>query len=123
MQDTIKYMEKKRSGLLETVERKQKVRIGAPEEFQASIFQDVMTLDHKMSEGKIELHEAKEELRTVAMERRRTEAKGLRVMGVAGADVGSEAAPGAHSSKAEALVCQDRLCSSRHRQRSQVDVP
>ena len=63
----IEYMKDKRSGL-ETMERKQKLRIGAPEEVQTSIFQ-ILDVEH-------ELHGAKEELRTLTMEWRKTEAKG-----------------------------------------------
>ena len=83
--------EKQSSG---DMERKQ-------EEFQASIFQDGMTLDSEISEVESELRVAEEESRPVAMERRKTEAKGLSVMDIAGVDVGWEAASGAQSSKAK----------------------
>ena len=48
LQDAIEHLEKKRSGFLEAMERKQRLRIGAPEEVQASIFKGVVRLDHKV---------------------------------------------------------------------------
>ena len=61
------------------MERKQKVRVGAPEEVQTSICQEVVILDRKISEVDIELHDATEDMRILAMERRQTELGGLRV--------------------------------------------
>ena len=61
------------------------LRIGALEDFQASIFQEVRILENKISEVENELHVAKEELRILQMERRDMEAQGLTVMGAAGA--------------------------------------
>ena len=62
-------MKEKRSGLLETMDRKQK-RIGAPEEVQAIIFEHVMILDRKISEVENELHEASDEMRMLRVARR-----------------------------------------------------
>ena len=75
------HMKEKRSRLLETMERKQKLRNGA--------------------EVENELHGAQEELRILEMERRKTEAEWLRVVGAAGAEVRCEVASGAENSKAE----------------------
>ena len=42
------------------MERKEKLRIGTPEEVQTSIFQDVMILDSKISEIESELRETRD---------------------------------------------------------------
>ena len=76
------------------MERKQKLRIRAPEEVQTSFCQDVIILDRKISEVESELKRAEDGLSLVEMDRRKTEAKGLRVMDAAGADVGWKAASG-----------------------------
>ena len=89
-----------RSRVLESMERKRKLRTGALE-VQTSIFQDVIILDRKISEMESELPEAEDELRLVEMERCKTQAEGLRVMDAAGGDVGWQAASGAQSSEAE----------------------
>ena len=44
------YMKEKRSGLLKTVERKQKLMSGAPEEIWKTVLQDVVALEDKISE-------------------------------------------------------------------------
>ena len=49
LQEAIKYMKEKRSRLLETMERKQKLIVGAPEEIRKRVTQDVMVLEDKIS--------------------------------------------------------------------------
>ena len=49
--------------------------------------------------GGRELHEAREEMRMLTVERRKAEAQGLRVSDIAGAGVGCEAVSGARSSE------------------------
>ena len=94
-------MEKDRNGPLETVERKQQSRIGALEESQETIFQDMLPLDSMVSEVEGELREGGDELRRVTLEWRRTEAKGLRVMDVGGVGDNREAASDAGGSGCE----------------------
>ena len=43
-------MKEKRSRLLETMERKQKLIVGAPEEIRKRVIQDVMVLEDKISQ-------------------------------------------------------------------------
>ena len=81
----IEHMKETRNGLLETLERKQKLRIRGPEKVQASIFQEVRISDNETSEVEIELHEASDEMRALTMERRKAKAKGLRVSDTVGA--------------------------------------
>ena len=61
----------------------------------------MVILHSKISEVESELRETEEELSPVELERKRTEAKGLREMDDAGADVGWEAASEAQSFQAE----------------------
>ena len=51
-----------RSGLLETMERKQKLRIGAPKEREHAFFRDILVLEDVTSEMEKELREAGEAL-------------------------------------------------------------
>ena len=76
LQNTIQYMETERDGLLETMERKHKLRIGATEQSQETIFQDMLALDSMISEIEKELREAGKELRRVTLELNGTEARG-----------------------------------------------
>ena len=76
----------------------QKLSIGAPEEVHTSIFQDVMILDRKISQVENELHDAIDEMRMLTVERRKTEANGLRCSDTAGTGVGCEAVSEARGS-------------------------
>ena len=49
---------KERSGLLETMERKQKLRIGAPKESEEALFRNILLLDDVISKMVKELREA-----------------------------------------------------------------
>ena len=55
----IEYMEEERSRLLGIMERKQKLRIGAPEESQETIFQIMLALEDEISEIEKELREGR----------------------------------------------------------------
>ena len=98
LQKVIGYMEKERSRLLEIMERKQQLRIGAPKEGQETIFQ---ALGDGISEMERELREAGKELRQVTLEWKGAEVKGRIVMDASRSDVTWMAASGTQSSKAE----------------------
>ena len=55
----IEYMDKESSRLLAIMERKQKLRIGAPEESQETIFQIMLALEDEISEIERELREGR----------------------------------------------------------------
>ena len=57
-QDATAEREKERSGLLEPMERKQNLSIGAPKESKEALFRDMMLLDDVISKMVKELREA-----------------------------------------------------------------
>ena len=93
LQEAIEHMKEKRSGLLETVEREQKLMSGAREEIRKRVFQDVLVLEDKITEVENELHEASEEMRR---KQRRRVSDTARVV------LGGKVVSGAQSSAGEA---------------------
>ena len=71
LQSTIEYMDERRSRLLESMEHKQKLMSGAPDEIWKKALQDVMVLEDKISDVESELREDQDELRLFEMERRK----------------------------------------------------
>ena len=55
-------MNKKQKGLLATVERKQKLLSGAPEDLRRKLFQDVVVLDGRISVEEAKPFEKREEM-------------------------------------------------------------
>ena len=94
-------MEKERSRLLEIMERKQKLRMGAPKESQEIIFRSVLALENEILLIEKELRDAGNKLRQVTVEWKGTEAKGPRETDAVRSHVTQKAASGSRSSKAE----------------------
>ena len=69
-------MEKGRGGLLATMARQQKLRIGAPTATEEAFFRDTVVLDDVISETEKELREAGQDLWQVKLVRSRFEGKG-----------------------------------------------
>ena len=100
-------MDKERSGLLATVERKEKLRIGALKESEEALFRDIMVLEDRTAEMERGLREGGEDLLLAKLEWRRIEAKERRDTDAAGRGVTWKAASGAQSSEAEIGSCGD----------------
>ena len=88
-------------GLLATVERKQNLMSGAPEEIGEKLLHEALVLDDRISAEEAELVEKSEEMKELMMECRTTKAEEWRVSDAAGVDVNWEAASEAQTSGSE----------------------
>ena len=82
------------------MERKHKLRIGAPNESEEALFRDIKVLEDVISEMEKELREAGKDLWWAKLEWRRIEAKERRETDAAGGGDTWKAASEAQSSKA-----------------------
>ena len=71
--EAIEYMHAKQNRFLATTERKRKLMNGAADEIQEKFLSGCLGLEEKISEVEYELHEPSEEMRTVAVKRRKAE--------------------------------------------------
>ena len=74
LHDAIEYLNAKRSMRLETMERKQKWMNGASNEIQKKVLRIVLVLADKILELENELHEAREDMRKLTVERKKADA-------------------------------------------------
>ena len=99
LQVTIEHMNMKRGGgeeeLLTTMERKQKLVSGVPEDLRERLFKEVRILDDRISAEEAELCEKRAEMVDFLKESRRTKAEERRASGAVRSDVAQRAASGA----------------------------
>ena len=95
LREAIEFMSATQSRQVATVERKQKLRSGAPEEIPRKVLQDVLVKEDRISAVETELLETGEQMRELTVEKRKTKAEGWRAPDTAPVGLDGKAVCGA----------------------------